>query len=240
MKNYVLVHGAWGAAWEFEDVKQLLSADGSIVHTLDLPGHGQNKLEIPQVTMKAYVQHVTDFIQQLNSKVVLVGHSLGGAVISQVAELISEKIESLVYVAAILPKNGDSALSLIETDPLGQLLPKLIFSEDQSYVTLSGETVRDLFLHDVTDPERVEKLIPEFFVKQAVEPFTAAIEVTDESFGTVPKFYIRATLDKVLSPELQDRMITHWPVEKTFTLNSGHFPLTSIAPKLAEVIQQIA
>jgi len=238
-KTYVLIHGAWGAAWEFDEVNELLSKDGSKVYVPDLPGHGENQKEISEVTMDAYVSHIDNFISKVDGKIILIGHSLGGAIIAQVAEKVSEKIEKLIYVAAILPKNGDSPLSLIQSDKYGQLLPRIIFSEDQSYATLDDSMVRELFLHDVTDKERLDKIVPEFLVKQAVQPFTAEIEITDRNFGSVPKYYIRASLDKVLTPELQDSMISNWDVEKVFTLNSGHFPITSIADKLVEVIQEI-
>lgn len=238
-KTYILIHGAWGAAWEFDDVKELLSKDGSTVHALDLPGHGDNQKEIAEVTMDAYVKHIENFINKIDGKVILVGHSLGGAIISQVAEENFAKIEKLIYVAAMLPKNGDSPLGLMQSDKYGQLLPRIIFSEDQSYATLDDEMVRDLLLHDVADEERLDKIVPEFLVKQAVQPFTAEIAISAEKFGSVPKYYIRASLDKVLTPELQDRMISNWNVEKVFTLNSGHFPITSIAGKLTEVIREI-
>ena len=238
-KTYILIHGAWGAAWEFDEVKELLSKDGSKVHALDLPGHGDNQKEIADVTMNAYVDHIDNFISKIDGKVILVGHSLGGAIISQVAEGNSDKIEKLIYVAAMLPKNGDSPLGLMQSDKYGQLLPRIIFSEDQSYATLDNDMVRELLLHDVTDEKRLEKIVPDFLVKQAVQPFTAEIEITDGNFGSVPKYYIRASLDKVLTPELQDRMISNWDLEKVFTLNSGHFPITSIAGKLTEVIREI-
>lgn len=239
MKSYVLVHGAWGAGWEFDEVSKLLSADGSIVYAPDLPGHGKNHKAIAGVTMDAYIQHVIDIANQIDGQVILVGHSLAGAVISQVAERMPERIDRLIYVAAMLPRNGDTAVGLMESDPLGQLLPNLIFSEDKSYVILNEKTIKEVFLHDVTDSERVDRLIPEFLMKQAVQPFAAPAELTQDKFGTVPKYYIRASLDKVLSPELQSRLITHWSLEKVFTLNSGHFPLTSIANQLADVIKKI-
>lgn len=56
MKHYVLVHGAWGGAWEFEELSALLAADGSNVVAVDLPGHGDNKAPISKVTMRASLQ----------------------------------------------------------------------------------------------------------------------------------------------------------------------------------------
>jgi hypothetical protein len=128
----------------------------------------------------------------------------------------------------------------MESDEQGQLLPNIIFSEDQSYATVTAEMVRDLLLHDVEDKDRVERLIPEFLFKQATQPFMEPVQLSEENFGSVAKYYVRATMDKVMSVSLQDRMLTHWPVEKVITLNSGHLPLTSMANKLSDTIQDFA
>ncbi len=239
MKNYLLIHGAWGGAWEFEDVSKRLSNDGSKVTTIDLPGHGNNQHPINQVTMDAYVNEVINAINKLDTSIILVGHSLAGAIISQVAEAIPEKIEKLIYVAAMLPKSGDTPLALMQGDKDGELLANLIFSEDQSYVTIKADTVHEILLHDVKDSKLVDSVIPHFMMKQSTQPFMAEAKLTKEKFGKVAKYYIRASLDKVLSLSLQCKMITNWPVKKVFTLESGHFPLTSIPAKLVDVIQEI-
>ena len=79
MKHYVLVHGAWGGAWEFEEMVTLLSTDDSNVLAVDLPGHGDNKAPISEITMAAYIHKVTEVINGLDAKVILVGHSLAGS-----------------------------------------------------------------------------------------------------------------------------------------------------------------
>lgn len=236
MKNYVLVHGAWGGAWEFETVVKLLSADDSNVLAVDLPGHGNHKAPITEVTMNAYVQKITDVIHELDEKVILVGHSLAGSVISQVAENIPQKIDRLIYVAAFLPKNGDTPIGLLQNDEGSELIPKLIFSEDQSFVTLREGDIAYLLLHDVEDEARLEGLVSRLAIEQAVEPLMAAARLSDENFGTVPKYFIRANLDRVMSFPLQSEMIANWNVEQVFTLESGHFPLTSMPERLVEVI----
>lgn len=238
MKNYVLVHGAWGGAWEFDRVTQLLNVDGNKAHAIDLPGHGRNEESLDKVTMDAYVDAVIEKINQLEKPVILVGHSLAGAIISQVAEAIPEKIEKLIYVAAMLPKTGDTPLAIMESDKDGQLLANLVFSEDQSYATISADTVRNILLHDVEDSELVDSLIPHFLMKQSTQPFMSAAELTEENFGSVNKVYIQASFDKVLSPALQKDMLTNWQVEQIFTLDSGHFPLTSIPGQLVKIIKQ--
>lgn len=236
MKNYVIVHGAWGEASEFDEVKALLSRNGSKVITPDLPGHGNNFKPIGKVTMEAYVRRVTEVINDLEEKVVLVGHSLAGMVISQVAESIPEKIEQLVYICAMLPKNGDTALGLMQSDKGGQLLPKVVFSECQTYATLKAEDIREILLHDAEE-KHIEEMLPKLSMKQATQPFMAPAQLSAANFGTVPKHYIRASLDKVLSPSLQEEMIANWKVNQVSTLTSGHFPLTSMGNSLCEVIK---
>jgi len=238
MSNYILVHGAWGGAWEFADLVKLLSTNGNKVTALDLPGHGENKQALANVTMAAYVKTVVAAVKAQDEKVILVGHSLAGAVIAQVAEEIPEKIGRLVFVAAILPANGETPLGLMQSDAQGQLLPNVIFSEDQSYGELTGATVRDVLLNDIKDQAYLDRLVPHFLFKQSTEPFMAAAQLTQEKFGSVYKVYIRAGVDKVLTPALQDRMIKSWTLNKVVTLESGHFPLNSMPADLAKVIRE--
>lgn len=238
MKNYLLIHGAWGAAWEFNKVTELLSNDGHNVVALDLPGHGENKANIADVNMNAYVQTVVKAINDLGEDVILVGHSLAGAVISQVAQIIPEKIESLIYVAAMLLKDGESPLSVMQNDAGGELLPNTLFSEDGSYATISEETVRNVLLNDVDDEAYLNSIVPRFLFKQATEPFMAKAQLTEEKYGSVEKHYIKASIDKVITPAAQEKMLNNWQVDNVFTLESGHFPLTSIPEKLVEIIKK--
>jgi pimeloyl-ACP methyl ester carboxylesterase len=240
MSNLLLIHGAWGGAWEFDDIVESLKQRGHDARAIDLPGHGQRAAPIAEVTQNAYVQAVVEAVQAFGEPVVLIGHSLAGAIISQVAERIPATIERLVYVAAMLPKNGESVLELMQSDEAGELLPKITFSADQSYATVDVEDVKTILLHDVEEIERLEFLAPRFGIDQATEPFMAPAELTEAAFGSVPKTYVRSSLDKVMSPSLQSRMLTHWKVEQVFTLESGHFPLMSMPERLIQVIDEAA
>lgn len=238
MSHLLLIHGAWGGAWEFEATLKGLRKRGHAATAIDLPGHGDFETPIAEVTMDAYVQTVLDATEAIDGPVVLVGHSLGGAIISQVAERIPHKIDRLIYVAAMLPKNGDTPLGLMQGDAAGALLPRLEFSEDQSYVMVGPETVKEVLLNDVRDPERLAEFLPHFAMKQATEPFMFAAELTDKAFGSVSKTYVQASVDEVLSPALQSEMLRNWDVEQVFTLESGHFPLISIPESLINVLDE--
>jgi hypothetical protein len=93
-------------------------------------------------------------------------------------------------------------------------------------------------LNDIKDQAHLDRLVPHFLFKQSTEPFMAEAQLTDTKFGSVHKSYIRAGVDKVLTPALQDKMIQSWNVDKVFTLESGHFPLNSIPAELVKVIRE--
>ena len=243
MNHLLLIHGAWGGAWEFAATLGGLRELGHQTSAIDLPGHGQFNAPISEVTMDAYVQTVIDAAQAVaaeavDGKLTLVGHSLGGAIISQVAEAIPHKIERLVYVAAMLPKNGDTPLGLMQGDKAGELLPLLEFSADQSYVTVGPENVQKVLLNDIKDSKRLASLLPHFAMQQATEPFMFAAKLTDAAFGSVAKSYVCASMDKVLSPSLQGEMLMNWSVEQVFTLESGHYPLMSAPQALIQVLHE--
>jgi len=77
-------------------------------------------------------------------------------------------------------------------------------------------------------------------MKQATEPFMFAARPTDEAFGSVPKVYVRASMDRVLSPALQDEMLKNWSAERIFTLESGHYPMLSYSQRLIDVLHEAA
>jgi pimeloyl-ACP methyl ester carboxylesterase len=233
MKHYILVHGAWEGAWSWDTTRPVLEKKGYRVTTVDLPGSPGNKQTISDVTMDSYVQTVVNAINALDHKVILVGHSLAGAVITQVAEAIPEKIEKLIYVAAFLLKNGGSVLEAMQNDPNGEFLPELTFSDDQSYATASEGTWRSKAFHDVDENSILEALPLVNNLPQATEPFMAKTEVSAERFGSLPKVYIRTSIDKMISPGFQDEMIKNWDVGQVHTLASGHFPTLSMPESLA-------
>ena len=236
MTHYILVHGAWEGPWSWDYTRLALEKMGHTVTAVNLHGGDGRGNNVTNVTMKSYVETVVTAINQLGCKVTLVGHSMAGAVISQVAEQIPEKIEKLIYVAGFLLKDGDSVMAAMQRDPGGEFLPELIFSEDQSSATASEQTWRTKAFHDVGEKRIVEVLPLLIGTPQAAEPFLSEISVTEEKFGSVPKVYIRTALDKMVSPKLQDEMLQNWKVDEVHILQSGHFPILSMPEALADLL----
>ena len=237
MSHYILIHGAWEESRMWDDVSPILRDNGHTVTAIDLPGHGENKQPGVTVTTSDYIQAVVDVVSQLDHQVVLVGHSMNGALISRVAEQIPGKIERLIYVTAFLLKDGGSVLEAMQSDADGEVLPEIVFSEDQAFATLPVPALRRVGFHDIEE-SRIPGLLPLMAEWQSTEPFMANVVLSKEKFGSVPKTYIRTSIDKMVSPALQDSMIANWEVESIFDLKSGHFPAFSVPEELAGVLLQ--
>lgn len=113
--TYVLVHGAWQGASTWDAVVDRLRARDHRVHTPTLTGLGERSHQLtPDVDLETHIEDVLTCLsyEDLRS-VILAGHSYGGMVITGVTERATERIAKLVYVDAFVPKDGDSALSLL-------------------------------------------------------------------------------------------------------------------------------
>lgn len=240
MTHFVLVHGAWEGAWSWDKTQPLLEKQGHKVTSIDLPGSPGNPQPLAEVTLDNYVKTVVGVLNDLDHNVVLVGHSLAGAIISNVAEQVPGKIDRLVYVTAFLLKDGDSIWNAMNRDPNGEFLPELIFADDQSSASAAEPTWRSKAFHDVTEAD-IQNALPRVNgLAQATEPFMTKVSVSEERFGSVPKTYIRTSIDKMVSPALQDEMLAATKVDSVRTLVSGHFPTLSVADELADLILETA
>ena len=121
MARFVLVAGAWHGAWCWELVVPMLEAMGHRAQPAELPGMGSDKTPLARLSLELWAQAVADVIDSDPEPVILVGHSRGGVVISQAAELASDRIRLNVYLTAIMMKDGESGLDssqLVPSDAL--------------------------------------------------------------------------------------------------------------------------
>ncbi|GHH51465.1 alpha/beta hydrolase [Lentzea cavernae] len=113
--TFVLVHGAWHSGQAWSRVVPLLGASGSRVFAPTLTGYGETRhLLGPDVGLGTHVADVVRLLVDEDlSDVVLVGHSYAGMVISGVANQVPERIARLVYLDAMVPADGESALDVL-------------------------------------------------------------------------------------------------------------------------------
>jgi len=234
-KTYVLVHGAWSSASAWDKVKPLLEKEGATVVTVDLPAHGGDTTAASQASLQGYTDKVVAAVDAQKKPVILVGHSMGGTVISQVAEARPEKVKTLVYVAAYLLKNGESLYGTSQSDTESTLGQYLVPSQDGSTLSIKPEGLKDAFCAECDDAE-TQVLKTQGSGNEPAAPLGTPVTVSDANFGKVPRVYIHTLKDHAVGPALQERMYTATPVQKVLSIDSGHAPYLSHPEELSAML----
>jgi pimeloyl-ACP methyl ester carboxylesterase len=139
-KTLILIAGAGHGAWCWEKVTPLLKDKGYKVIALDVSGSGNDTAKLENNTLDDDVAIVMNAANAVNGKVILLGHSSGGIIISQAAELLgTNKVDKLIYLDAFLPQNGESVFSLAE---------KLVKRNQPSRVSNTSTSERFIFSID--------------------------------------------------------------------------------------------
>jgi pimeloyl-ACP methyl ester carboxylesterase len=230
----VLVHGAFANGYVWGHVAAKLRAAGHEVVAVDLPGRPGAPMDPAKVTLDLHRDTVVDAVRALGRPVVLVGHSFAGIVAAAAAEQAPETIKTLVFVAAYLPRNGDSLVSLAQQDPDAKIGPQLRIDHEKSIAVVEYAARAELFAND--GPEGLKAKLPDLILDEPLAPLATAVSVTDARFGQIDKVYVRTGLDQVISPAFQDRMIEATPVRSTVTLQTGHLPFLTDPDGLAKAI----
>lgn len=232
MSTFVLIHGAWHGAWCWHKVTPLLQARGHTVLTPDLPALGVDRTPLQSVSLQAYVDRVCGTLKACNEPVYLVGHSMGGIVVTQAAEAMPQKVKMLVYLSAFLLPNGRCLLEQAHTDADTQVLPNLVFAADQSSASVKAEAVQDVFYADCSPADLA--LARTLLVPQATAPFATPVQTTTERWGSIPRAYIECSADRAISLPAQRAMHALSPCQRVLTMATGHSPFLSAPEALAD------
>ena len=233
METIVLVHGAWADVSSWDAVIPLLKAQGHEVIAVNLAGHGSDTTSFATITFRTYVDQVKAAIGT-RTHVVLVGHSFGGLVISQVAEEIPTQIKELVFVAAALPHDGDDLLSLAKQDPASHVGKYLSIDQAHGAAIIAKEGAADIFAADA--PQQVQDYIAANLKPEPLAPLATPVHLTEGNFGSIRKVYIHTLNDHCISYPAQQAMVKSGKVAKVYSLPSSHTPFISMPDKLAEII----
>ena len=224
-KSYVLVHGAWMGAWCWNDVAEGLRGQGATVATVELPAHGSDQTSLPQVSLDAYIAKVRAAIAAAPPPVTLVGHSMGGMVVTGVAEVDGAKLAKVVYLGAYVPKDGQSLFDLASTDAGSHLGPALIVDQDNGLAKLPSDKLEDIFIADGT-PDEVARVVSNYR-DEPLAPFLTPLHTTAAGWGAVAKAYVYTKDDRAVSFALQQSMTADVTMTDTATLETSHAPFLS-------------
>lgn len=232
----VLVHGAFQTADAWGSVVNRLRADGHRVITVNLPGRTGAPLAPSATSLTLYRDTVIKAISAERRPVVLVGHSFGGVTISNVAESVPERIKTLVYVAAFLPRDGASLLDMAKTDAGSLLGPQLKFDADAGLVRVDAASRGAMFANDGTAEQQAWAAANA--VDEPLTPLATPLHVTPARSGKADRVYIKTMRDQAVSPAFQDSMIAAGNVRLTLSLDTGHLPYLTNPDGLATAIEE--
>ena len=232
MSTFVLVHGSWHGAWCWEKLLPLLEAAGHSAVAIDLPAHGDDETPIAEATLEAYAERIGAVAAAQSEPVVLVGHSMGGAAITQAVQHCPESIGVLVYLAAFVPDHGASVIDQALAD-VGSLLHAAVeVDEQRGVVAIDEARVVECFYGDCA-PEDIS------FARKRLRDDPLAPLVTPLSLGSadgadVPRVYIECLRDAALTLDHQRALRSALTWREVFTLDTGHSPFFSAPTALAE------
>ncbi|WP_291914799.1 alpha/beta fold hydrolase [Chitinophaga sp. CB10] len=230
--TYVLIHGGFHGAWCWDRLKPILEKKGFNVVCPDHPGMGKE--------LYNYTDSVGLLLEQQQRPVILLGHSSGGMVISELAKRYPHKIKGLVYLSAFLLPDGMAPPDIMEDDTISIMQSSLIIDQDKGIVSVDKSKAKQLFYEDCNDSVAkwaIDRLTPE-----PIAPKNYSEDPQVDGLATVPlkRFYIETLHDKGLSIISQRRMQAIMPCDKVYTLESGHSPFLSQPDKLATTLIKIS
>jgi pimeloyl-ACP methyl ester carboxylesterase len=222
IKNVVLVHGGFvdGSGWE--PVYKILTKDGYAVSVV------QN----PTISLAGDVAATKRTIAAQDGPVILVGHSYGGAVISEAGN--DPKVAGLVYIAAFAPDKGESVNTLIKDPVPGAPVPPILPPQDgfllldkaRFAVSFAGDVDADsaAFMADSQVPWGVEAL---------------AGTISEPAWKAKPSWYLIATQDKMIPPAAQ-RVMSQRAGSKVVEVAGSHAIYVSQPKAVAAIIETAA
>jgi pimeloyl-ACP methyl ester carboxylesterase len=221
--SVVLVHGAWvdGSGWK------------AVHDALEQDGYEVLVVQNPTVTLEADVAVTRRAIAQAKHPVVLVGHSYGGAVISEAGN--NPKVRSLVYVAAFAPDAGESSKALSSRPVPPGTAKAPVLPPVEGFITLDEAKMPTSFAADV-DPK-----LTRFMADSQVPWGVGGIggKVTQPAWKSKPVYYLMTTEDKIVPPVLQ-RFMAERAKAKIVEQASSHAVMLSHPDAVVRVIESAA
>jgi pimeloyl-ACP methyl ester carboxylesterase len=234
MARFVLIHGSWEGAWCWREILPRLAALGHEAVAPDLPGHGKDRTPPESVTFQDYVDCTIAAMHASQETPILVGHSMGGAIIRQAAGLVPDRVRVVVSIAALLPAHGATMLSFVEGfDP--DYLAQILWAQDRRTARFSPEGVSQ-FLCSGCPPPVVESVTP-LLTPEPVAPYETPLFFHGSN---ALSYYIECLQDRIVPIGLQRTMHADVPAARVYSLASGHAPHLSTPDQLALILQKIA
>ncbi len=221
--HIVLVHGFWGGAAHWAKVVVELSRRGFT---------NLHAVEMPLTSLADDAERVRKMVAQQDGAVVLVGHSYGGAVISQMGDM--PNVAGLVYIAAFAPDAGESPGGITQAR-LPEAAPNLEPDSD-GYLWIKRDKFHESFCQDLSAEEALVMAV----AQKAPVASTFGDPNTSPAWKGKATWYQISNDDRMIHPDNQRMMAARMNPKKTIALNASHASLASHPGEIAELIVEAA
>lgn len=234
MTTFVLVHGSWHGAWCWHEVVPRLEAAGHESVAFDLPAHGIDVTPPGEVSFDGYVDRISTAIDDTGGPVALVGHSMGGHAVTQAVEERADAVQTVVYLAAFLPGDGQSLTDLELAGHGSAVPPGLVVDEEHGVIDVDFDVAEEAFYHDCRAAD--VSLCRSLLRPEPIEPRTVPVDLTDERYGSVRRAYVECADDRALPLSFQRELQEAMPPDEVVTLETSHSPFLAAPDSLTEAL----
>jgi|SRR5689334_606798 len=234
MAKFVLIHGSFQGAWCWRELVPLLEARGHHAIAIDLPGHGEDPAPPKSVTFQDYVDSTVAAVTASKDDSILVGHSMGGAIVRQAAGLAPDRVRALISIASLLPAYGKTMLSFVEGfDP--DYLAEILWAPDRRTARLSAEGIRRFVLSE--GPSALAESVISLQTPEPVAPYETPLFFTEPA---APHYYVECLRDRIVPIALQRSIHAGFATDHVYSIDSGHAPHLASPEELVRILHLIA
>ncbi|MNH13997.1 Alpha/beta hydrolase family protein [compost metagenome] len=219
----VLVHGFWGGAAHWSNVILELSRLGH---------RNLHAVEMPLTSLADDAERTRKMVASIAGKVLLVGHSYGGAVITQMGN--QSNVAGLVFIAAFAPDDGESPGGITAKHPpeaAANLQP-----DSDGYLWIKADKLHESFCQDLSKDEGLIMSV----TQKAPLASTFGNAISNPAWKHKPNWYQLSTHDRMIHPDNQKFMAERMSPKELLSLDASHASLVSRAAEVAALIDRAA
>lgn len=232
MTDFLLVHGGCHGAWCWENLQEELDRIGHRGHAFDLPGAGNDSTPRHTVSRSDYLDATVKAIDAVDAdRLVIVGHSIAGSILPEVARERPGRLAGAAFLAAVVLDRGEATIDLIPADRRPRYFAEAL-ADPESCLLPGYEEARDRYFGDLDEDEArrcYERLTP-----QPLAPYLEPAEVSAKDIGC-PRTYVLCTRDRTF-PEPHALAMAEKLDGAVQRLPSDHDPMLSHPEELARLL----
>ncbi|XP_042459438.1 putative methylesterase 14, chloroplastic isoform X2 [Zingiber officinale] len=249
-KKIVLVHGEGFGAWCWYKTVSLLEESGLHPVAVDLRGSGINTTDPNKIsTLADYSKPLTDYLTSLpgDEKVILVGHSCGGASVSYASERFPKKVSKAIFVTATMVSDGQKPFDILSEE----LASADVFLKESQFLIYGNgrdepptglmfdkQQLKGLYFNQ--SPNKDVSLASLSMRPVPLPPIMEKLSLTPENYGSVQRYFIQTLDDRMLSPNIQEKLVRENPARGVYKIKgSDHCPFFSKPQSLHKILLEI-